>query len=265
MQNKLTELVAKLTAAAGANLKCVVLYGSAVTGEFHPKHSDLNVLCIVQKLGAYELGQLNAAARWWTSQGHPAPLAFTLEELQHAVDVFAIELLDIKSSHRVLLGEDVLTNLEVPMKLHHLQVERELRTNVVRLRQSYLAAPRDGKTTLRLMMDSVSSFVVLFRHALIALGQPQPEPVPAAPPEPKPAGTAPEEPKSRTPERGRDVVDRLAKLLGFNPIGFHIVLDVRQGRKQERHVDVPSTFNTYLEAVSRVAEEVDRRLDAVNR
>ncbi|HEV2494412.1 MAG TPA: hypothetical protein VG204_15210 [Terriglobia bacterium] len=262
MQNKLTELVAKLTAAAGGNLKCAVLYGSAVTGEFHPKHSDLNVLCVLNKLGAYELGQLNAAARWWTSQGHPAPLTFTLEELQHAGDVFAIELLDIKTSHRVLLGDDVFASLEIPMKLHHLQVERELRTNVVRLRQHYLAAPQDAKTVLRLMIDSVSSFVSLFRHALIALGQPKPEPTPS---EPKPSGAAPEEQKPGTPERNREVVDRLARLLGFNPIGFHIVLDVRQGKKQERHVDVPSTFNMYLEAANRVAEEVDRRLEAAKR
>lgn len=260
MQNKLTELVARLTAAAGPNLKSVILYGSAVSGEFHPQHSDLNVLCVLQKLGAYELGQLNAAARWWTSQGHPAPLVFTLEELKSAADIFAIELLDIKANHRVLTGEDVFSNLEVPMRFHHLQVERELRTNLVRLRQKYLAAPRDGKTVLRLMLDSAASFVALFRHALIALGQPAPGPAPATPA----AVAVEEEQKPTGRERNRDVVDRLAKLLGFNAVGFQIVLDVLQGNRQERHVDVPSTFNMYLDAVSRVAEEVDRRLGTAN-
>jgi len=265
MQNKLTELVARLTAAAGANLKSVVLYGSAVSGEFHPRHSDLNVLCVLNKLGAYELSQLNAPARWWANQGHPAPLVFTLEELQHSADVFAIELLDIKTSHRVLAGEDVLASLDVPMKFHHLQVERELRTNLVRLRQRYLAAAQDAKAVLRLMIDSVSSFVALFRHVLIVLGQPAPEPAPAATPDPKPAGVSADEQKSGARERNRDVVDRLAKLLGFNAIGFQIILDVRRGAKQERQVDVPTTFNMYLEAISRVTEEVDRRLDATNR
>src|SRR5579864_1427461 len=260
MQNKLTELVARLTAAAGANLKSVVLYGSAVSGEFHPRHSDLNVLCVLNKLGAYELSQLNAPARWWANQGHPAPLVFTLEELQHSADVFAIELLDIKTSHRVLAGEDVLASLDVPMKFHHLQVERELRTNLVRLRQRYLAAAQDAKAVLRLMIDSVSSFVALFRHVLIVLGQPAPEPAPAATPDPKPAGVSADEQKSGARERNRDVVDRLAKLLGFNAIGFQIILDVRRGAKQERQVDVPTTFNMYLEAISRVTEEVDRRL-----
>jgi hypothetical protein len=264
MQNKLTELVARLAAAAAGNLKSVVLYGSAVTGEFHPRHSDLNVLCVLNKLGAYELGQLNAASRWWISQGHPAPLIFTLEELKNAADVFAIELFDIKTSHRLLAGEDVFANLDVPMKLHHLQVERELRTNLVRLRQRYLAASHDRKTVLRLMLDSVSSFIALFRHVLIALGQPGPEPAPDVTPEPKPTGPAAEEPKPGSRERNRDVVDRLAKLLGFNPVGVQIVLDVRQGKKQERHVDVPSTFNMYLDAISRVAEEFDRRLDAAS-
>ena len=257
MQNKLAELVAKLGAAAGSNLKSVVLYGSAVTGEFHPKHSDLNVLCVLGKLGAHELAQLSATSRWWQGQGHPAPLAFTLEELQRAADVFAIELLDIKTSNRVLFGEDVFASMEVPMRLHHLQVERELRTSLVRLRQRYLAAPHDNKAVLRLMTDSVSSFGALFRHALIALGQPKPEPRPEPGSESKPAAG---DQKRDGPERKREVVDRLAALLGFNAIGFHIVLDLRQGKRQERAVDVPSTFSTYLEAVTRVADEVDRRL-----
>ena len=48
MEAKLTELVSRLKAAANENLKAVVLYGSAVTGEFRAGHSDLNVLCIVE-------------------------------------------------------------------------------------------------------------------------------------------------------------------------------------------------------------------------
>ena len=40
MESKLTELVERLKTVAGSNLKALVLYGSAVTGEFLAKHSD---------------------------------------------------------------------------------------------------------------------------------------------------------------------------------------------------------------------------------
>jgi predicted nucleotidyltransferase len=235
MERDLNELTEKLKQAAGANLKSVVLYGSAASGEFQPKHSDLNVLCVLERLDATELEKLNPAAAWWARKGHPAPLMFTLEELRGSADIFAIELLDIQASRRVLFGEDVFAELDVPTSLHRQQLERELRTNLIRLRQSYLAAPRNVKTLERLMSASVSTFTTLFRHALAVLGE--------QPPQPK-----------------RAVVDRLAALLGFDASGFHTVLDLREGRRTQSQADLLRAFGSYLAAVTRVAEEVDRRL-----
>jgi predicted nucleotidyltransferase len=240
----LNQLVAKLKEAAGNNLKSVVLYGSAVTGEFHSKHSDLNILCLLDRVDAVSLERLNPVSTLWVRKGHPAPLVFTLEELRRSADVFAIELVDIKGSHRVLFGEDVFTALEVPMNLHHLQVERELRNNLVRLRQHYLSARYDGKALLGLMADSVSSFTSLFRHALIALGRRPPE--------------APHRPK-------RLVVDELGRMLGFDPIGFHTVLDLREGKRSAKEVDALATFRAYLEAVMQVVHEVDEKFSAFTR
>jgi len=235
MEKELNELVARLKQHGGANLKSVVLYGSAVRGDFHPKHSNLNVLCVLERLDAAELERLNRPASWWARKGHPAPLVFSLEELRRVADVFAIELLDIKAAHRVLFGEDVFTTLTVPMGLHSAQVERELRTNVIRLRQSYLAQRLDRKGILRLMTASVSTVEALFRHALMTLGE-------------------------QPPQRKRDVFTRLATLLNFDAGAFHAVLEVREGGRNKRDVRVDQTFRAYLDGVTRVAEEVDRRL-----
>jgi len=235
MEKNLNGLVEKLKQAAGGNLKSVVLYGSAASGDFQPKHSDLNVLCVLERIDAAELGKLSRIAAWWVGKGHPAPLVFTTDELHHSADVFSIELLDIKASHRVLFGQDVFASLDVPMSLHREQVERELRTNLIRLRQAFLAAPQKAATLERLMSTSVSTFTALFRHALIALGE--------QPPQPK-----------------RAVVDRLAALLGFDASPFHTVLDAREGKRAQ--ADAFRTFDAYLAAVAHVAEEMDRRLAA---
>ncbi len=242
MEKELEELVEKLEAAAGTNLKSVMLYGSAASGEFHPKHSDLNVLCVLEDLEAPALARLSPAATWWARKGHPPPLIFSLEELRRASDVFAIELLDIKAHHHILWGQDVFASLEVPMNLHRVQVERELRTNLLRLRQHYLTVPGDNKALLRLMTESVSSFAALFRHALIALDEPKAEPA------------------SGGSHRKREIIDRLAQLLGFDASGFHAVLDIREGKLPPGQVDVPSTFRAYLQAVERVTNEMDERL-----
>jgi predicted nucleotidyltransferase len=234
-EQNLTDLVTRLKNAAGSNLLSVILYGSAATGEFHPGYSDLNVLCIMQSLGRDDLSKLHAASAWWAKKGHPAPLFFTLNELHHSADVFAIELLDIKAARRVLHGEDVIASLHVPMDLHRLRVERELRNNTLRLRQLYLRHPADSRKTLELMTSSISTFAALFRHALIALG---------------------EDP----PPTKRATVARAGSVLGFDSSPFHIVLDIREGRKREREVDAQATFANYLEGVVKATEEVDRRL-----
>ncbi len=234
-EQDLTDLVNKLRDAAGSNLLSVILYGSAATEEFHEGHSDLNILCVVQSLGRDDLGKLHAASAWWAKKGHPAPLFFTLDELHHSADVFAIEFLDIKAAHRILHGDDVVAALHVPMDLHRLNVERELRNNTLRLRQHYLMHPADSRKTLELMTASISSFAALFRHALMALGE--------------------ERPSSK-----RDTMDRLGTALGFDPSPFHTVFDIREGRKRGRDVDVQATFDAYLDRVSKVAEEMDRRL-----
>jgi predicted nucleotidyltransferase len=235
MEKDLNQLVEKLKAAAGSNLESVVLYGSAARGEFQAKHSDLNVLCVLNKINAAELERLRDPAAWWEQKGHPAPLVFTLDELRNSADVFAIELMDIRAAHRVLLGEDVFANLDVPTNLHALQVERELRTNLVRLRQAYLRAPKSNTALLDLMDGSLGSFRTLFRHALIALGE-----IP--------------------PDSARGVVDRLAALLQFDAKAFHDLWQVRAGIRASRDLDVGATFDRYLAAISRVTEEVDRRL-----
>src|SRR6202041_2722645 len=71
METKLSDLVARLKSAAGDNIKAVVLYGSAVTGEFQEKHSDLNILCIVERTTVLELERLHPIADWWMGQKNP--------------------------------------------------------------------------------------------------------------------------------------------------------------------------------------------------
>jgi predicted nucleotidyltransferase len=236
METKLTDLVSRLKAAAGDNLKAVVLYGSAVTGEFHEKHSDLNILCLVERANSDELELLHPVAEWWTRQRNPAPIVFTPDELERSADIFAIEMLDIKAHHRMLMGTDFLENLEVPLHLHRLQVERELRTGWLRLRQAILAAPQKEKAHLPIMLDSVSTFCVLFAHALIALGQP---PV----------------------HSKREAVERAASAAGANPAGFQSILDLKEGKIKQSDLDIEVTLRTYLEFVEVLTNEVDRRLE----
>jgi hypothetical protein len=235
---KLDEFVQKLKSAASGNLKAVILYGSAATEEFHSKHSDLNILCLLERAEAMHIEALHSPVEWWVRQGHRPPLVFTQEELHRSADVFTIELLDMKSHHRILLGpQDALAELSVPLHYHAIQVERELRMGWLRLRQAILVAPKKTNVYLDLMTSSFSSFAALFRHVLIALGE-------------APAATK------------REAIGRVAQLTRADPGCFYAILDYREGKKKKQEIDVQKTLNQYFAFVEAVTDEFDTQLDA---
>ena len=233
-EKELSELVRRLKEAAGENLDAVVLYGSAAGADFQ-EHSDLNVLFLLHRLTGADLERLRPVGLWWWRKGHPAPLVFTPEELRNSADVFSIELLDIKARHRMLEGADFLAELEVPMAQHKLQVEREWRVNVIRLRQSFLCCRGQRSELADLMTRSASSFGTLFRHGLIALGH-------------------------EAPNSNRAAANELARLLALDAGAFHRVWDVREGKSAGGETNLESVFGAYLDLVTKVAEEIDRRL-----
>jgi hypothetical protein len=237
MDHKLDEFIQKLKSSAGDNLQAAALYGSAATGEFHAKHSDLNILCILEQADAARMEALHAPVEWWIKQGHRAPLFFTLDELQRSADVFAVELLDMKTHHRMLHGEDVLAELVVPLRYHPLQVERELRTDWLRLRQAILTAPKKPDAYLNLMTTSFSAFAALFRHVLLALGEP-----PAA--------------------NKRAAIERVGQFAHADPGAFLKILDFREGKLAQREIVVEKTLEGYFAFVQAVTDEFDRQLDA---
>jgi hypothetical protein len=241
MQRTLDEFVERLKVAAAGNLRSVILYGSATTGEHQEEHSDLNALVLLRSVGAGEIESLAPAVQWWMGKGYPAPHVFTAEELAASADIFAIELMDIQASHRVLFGEDPLAAMHVPTTLHRFQVERELRINAQRLRQAILTGKQSDSARLQLMKDSVSTFLTLFRHALIAIGE--------------------HAPVGKSVDRAA-IVDRIAKLAAADPAAFHHILNLRSGHTASHSLEPARDLSGYMKFVESVATEVDRRLAA---
>lgn len=236
-KNKLDDFVQRIRKAAGSNLESVILFGSAAAGDFHPELSNLNVFCVLRDNSFTALQALAPVAKWWDRQKQPPPLCMSREELGRSVDVFTIELLDMQQHHRVLFGEDVLQGLRIPMDLHRVQVEYELREKLIVLRQQVLLASDSKSRLWDLLLHSVSSFATLFRHASLALGE--------APP----------------PGR-RDAIQTLSKHVGIDPTAIHEVLDVRENKLDPKKLDVHDLFARYLAAVEKVAAAVDKALDS---
>jgi hypothetical protein len=237
LEKKINEFVSRLRDAAGPNLQSVILFGSAVAGDFHPEFSNVNLLCVIRDSSYAALQIVAPAVKWWDEQKQPPPLLMTRDEIEHSGDVFTIELLDMKQHHRVLYGEDVVQGLSIPANLHTAQVEYELREKLTLLRQHLLLATGNDARLWELLLRSVSSFATLFRHALIVLGH-------------------------DAPVGKRDSVQVLSKQIGFDASGILHVLDVREGKSERRQFDVADVFSRYLAALAQVAAAVDKMLDS---
>ncbi|MGH9742972.1 MAG: nucleotidyltransferase domain-containing protein [Candidatus Acidiferrum sp.] len=231
---KLTDLVSRMKELAGENLESMILYGSAARGDFKEGHSDLNVLCVLRSLSARELTRVSPVVRWWCSDQHePAPLFFTAEELRDSSDVFSIEILDMQENCRVLYGADRVKDIPVPMNLHRVQVEHDLRTLLLKLRQHFLLnKQKDGELRAAAAKSSSSAFALL-RHTLIVFNQ---EP-PAAPSE---------------------VFARIASLTGADAQAFAAAFKLRAFHAHAD--DIVRIYGEYLNALSVVISALDKRI-----
>jgi predicted nucleotidyltransferase len=232
MEDKLQELVDRLKGAQGERLRSVVLYGSAATGEHNEHFSDLNVLCVLTQVTPAELAGAEPIFKWWRALGNPAPLLLSEEELRTSTDCFPIEFRDMQERRRVLFGGDVIQDLVIDKTFYRAQVEMELRSKLLRLRQKAAEVLTEKPSLLRLMIDSVPNFLVLARHALLVSGIA--------------AGW-----------RKREVVRHMPDI-GVDGTPFETLLELRDQSKLARDVDAEALFASYLNQIEVLVAHVDR-------
>jgi hypothetical protein len=229
--DKLQQLVDRLHYACGDDLAAVVLYGSAARDDFSEQYSDVNLLLVLRQMKPEIYPGLAGVLKWWSHEEKlRPPTILTLEELRESADVFAIEMLDIQGTHKILHGEDVLAGIEVPMNLHRVEVEHDLRTTLLRLR-NHLLLTNDGDDELKLVMaKSVTSVLTLFRHALIALGE--------------------------NPPHGKaQVLEHASEVFGFDAKPLRSVLELRHAASAVDNVR--GVYHAYMAAILTVAHGLD--------
>lgn len=233
MEKLLTQLIGKLQKAYGEHLVSVVLYGSAATGDHQADFSDINILCVLSEISPRELAAGEDIFRWWREQGSPSPLLLTEDELVSSTDCFAIEFHDIRRQHRILQGKDVIASLAIDDAFYRAQVEHDLRAKFLRVRQKAGGMLSNPDLLRRMLLDSVSTFCVLFRHALILRGV-------------------------AAPALKRDVIQCAREIFAFDASPFEKLLDVREGRLKPRDIDPVPLLASYLKEISQVIAAVDK-------
>jgi hypothetical protein len=116
------------------------------------------------------------------------------------------------------------------MNLHRVQIEHDLRTILLKLRQHYLRAPGSAKELAPILRKSFSGVLTLLRHLVIAFG---------------------EEP----PVAAHDIVARAAALTGSSMTPFGPMLKLRE--TGEFHGEIVQVYGAYLKALEKTLDALE--------
>jgi len=232
MEKLLEQLVERLKKGLDARLKSVILYGSAAEEGRRDKWSDLNVFCVLDEVDRAALEAVEPVVRWWREKLNPAPLLMSEAEISGATDCFPIEFHDMLERRRVLQGKDVIAGLAIDDVFYRAQVEHELRAKQIRLRQKAAAAMADGDLLIRLMAESLSTFLVLSRHALRLAGK-------------------------DAPFERRALAQKVEEAFGADARAFYTLLSLREGTQQVKPAEAGPLYDRYMETISSVVSAVD--------
>ena len=161
-------LVADYQGVFGEQLISVIMYGSAVTHEYKPGASDINIAIVLNDNSITQIAKCIALQKKWGKNRVATPFFMTEQYIRNSCDTYPIEYLDMRSNYRVLYGENVLEQLEIKQEHIRLQCERELRGAAIHLRRSFVQCAGNNKMLSDLLNASIRRLVPVFK-ALLAL------------------------------------------------------------------------------------------------
>jgi hypothetical protein len=226
------KMVEELKSLLGNQLVSVVLYGSAAAGDHSGKNSDINLLVVTRALHSNEFLGLSKAAVPWKEQGNPPPLFLTEERLKDYVEVFPVEMKDIQHNHRVLFGPDPVEGLSVSHDHLRVELEHELQGKLIQLRTHFMLTEARPGMLEKLMVDSLATFLVLFKSALWLYGV-------------------------TPPARKMEALQKLKDHVPFDHWPFEVADRLKQGEKI-KGLDVMEAFEKYLAAIESIVDHVNK-------
>ncbi len=225
---------AKLLELDSDNIISLAVYGSATGNNFVPGKSNVNLAVVVNILMLKQLKIYQKLAPKRKKQV-VVPLFLTQEHVQSSLDVFPMELLEIKDNHVTIFGKDVFDGLEVEFSHLRLQCEREIKSRLIRLRQAYPEVGAKAKGLAALLVESFNSILPIMR-ALLYLGD-----------------------QEHTPEVAKDqILSQLGAKFDIDDNLFKRILELKTIKKLPPLPELESIFDQYLQQLQRLAQLVDQ-------
>ena len=171
IQPVITEFVHKLLILMPDNVHSVLVYGSAAGVNYNHGISNINIAVIVKNLDFSVLKQSLGLIKSSRKHKIATPLFLTKDYILSALDVFPVEFSEIKEQHKVIFGEDIFKDLDIPLKDVRLLCEGQIKGKLLHLRQAYLDVGSNPSVLKKFLLSALNDLVPIFRQLIILKGQ----------------------------------------------------------------------------------------------
>ena len=234
-QKLLKSYVKDVAKVYGNELEGILLYGSAVRGEFLPGSSNLNVLLVMSSYDLAVLKKYDSIHKRWSKEHVVVPLFLTAADLQSASFAFPLEYQDIHECHRLLWGQDPFVGLKIDARYLAAEVLQALRGNLLRLRQRLV----EGRSTEEAITILLSLSVTALLPALRGLQRLLDRPVMA---------------------HGEPLLKDLESHLEVDLTGLRDALALKRGHNSPGQKEIPRLMDRYLESLTRLVTTAEARI-----
>lgn len=214
------------------NIHSIHVVGSAVTPDFDEKSSDINSIFVLKSMDLKFIEVIAPLGKKYRKKFLSAPLVMTPLYIERSLDVFPIEFYNFKIIHETVYGDDLLRDLEFSRSDLRHQCEREIKSKLIWLRQSYLSSLGDRQMLTERFINSISGYMTLFRGIIFLMDR---EP----------------------PIRKKDVITSLSKSTGINTDVFMHVLDMKKGILKPDKEQLTTLFEDYYGATEKLGTIID--------
>jgi hypothetical protein len=152
--------------------------------------------------------------------------------ISSSLDAYPIEFLNMKNNSILMYGENVLDSLVFKPEDLRLQIERELKSKILLLREGYLDSEGSARKLRQLIGRSLTAFVAIF-NAMLYLKQ------------------------NQAPRNRRETLDEMKRIFTIDAEVFRLCFEIRQDTDKLSGKEIIDIFKKYLQEAEKACSIID--------
>lgn len=232
VQETLRAYLPEMMQSLGDRVEGIILYGSAVRGDFLPGRSNLNLLLLLSSYDGAVLKTYGALHTRWSKEQIVVPLLLTEADIVASSKVFPLEYLEIHDHHRLLGGRDPFIGFHVDQRYLGVEVMQGLAGNLLRTRQRYVEGGGTEEAATILLPLSITALLPCLRGLQRLLNRP-------------------------VLHQSDALIKDVSVHLSIDLQGLHDALLLKRGQISPGPKEVPRFFDRYVDSLSQLVTKAE--------